>query len=300
VGIFVADLEKHDFSDVIFHTGKGTAMTFKDLSSNGFVIGPNKVDVDGILDGPYTKKVTVRHFVGGKLVELTDVQATQGEFSTSFVLRQGRNTLCFALDKAQGEELQFDVFCKSSLREWAENIVKALILVILVKTFVVQAFYIPTGSMRDTLDPGDYILVDKVSFLFSEPATSDIIVFQYPMNFTQDFIKRLVGQSHDVLEMRNKELLRNDQAIEEPFAVHKDFKRFLIGPWRIRDNWGPLEVPEDHVFAMGDNRDYSQDSRFWGPLPKFRLKGKAFLVYFPLKRFGLIGHGKASSPSSAP
>ena len=289
--MFAPDLQAYDFSDIIFHTGQGKGLGYKELAGNGFVLNAIDVDIDGVLDGPYTKRVTVRHFVGGKIVDIRDVQATQGEFSCQLSLRRGRNTIGFLVEKDAQDELMIDVFCKTTAREWAENLVKALILVILVKTFVVQAFYIPTGSMEDTLLPGDYILVDKVSFLFSAPKRNDIIVFQYPKNFTQDFIKRLVGLPGDELRMKNKQLFRDDKKVEEKWVVNKDFRRYIIGEWAKRDNWSPRKISENAFFVMGDNRDYSQDSRFWGELPKFRLKGKAFLVYMPLRRFGLIRHG---------
>ncbi len=289
--MFAPDLQAYDFSDIIFHTGTGKGIGYKELAGNGFVLNAHDVDVDGILDGPYTKRVTIRHFVGGRIVDIKDVQATQGEFSTQLSLRRGRNTIGLLVEKEDQDELFFDVFCKSWVREWAENLIKALILVILVKTFVVQAFYIPTGSMEDTLYPGDYILVDKVSYLFERPKRNDIIVFQYPDNFTQDFIKRLVGLPGDELRMKNKQLFRDGQKLMEPWVVNKDFRRYILGEWSIRDNWKSRTIGPDNYFVMGDNRDYSQDSRFWGELPQFRLKGKAFLVYMPLRRFGLIRHG---------
>lgn len=298
--MFAPDLDDFGFSDIILNPGQGKTVPYKELVANGFVVNAARVDLDGVLDGPYTKRVTVRHLVAGTVVDLQEVQATSGEFSCSLTLRRGRNSLGFFVEKEDAEELVVDIFCKSTLREWAENLVKALILVILVKTFVVQAFFIPTGSMEDTLFPGDYILVDKVSYLFDEPRREDIIVFQYPLNFTQDFIKRLIGLAGDTLEMRNKQLHRNGERLDEPFIVNKDFRRYIIGAWAIRDNWGPLTVPDRALFAMGDNRDYSQDSRFWGPLPRFRLKGKAFVIYYPFRRFGLIRHGRPGLPPAQP
>ena len=298
--MFAPDLQAYDFSDIIFHTGAGKGIGYKELAGNGFVLNATDVDIDGVLDGPYTKRVTIRHFVGGRIVDIRDVQATQGEFSCQLSLRRGRNTIGFLVEKEAQDELLIDVFCKSSAREWAENLVKALILVILVKTFVVQAFFIPTGSMEDTLFPGDYILVDKVSYLLTEPKRNDIIVFQYPKNFTQDFIKRLVGLPGDELRMKNKQLYRSGKKVDEKWVVNKDFRRYILGEWSIRDNWDTKKISDDCYFVMGDNRDYSQDSRFWGELPKFRLKGKAFLVYMPLRRFGLIRHGVHSEASSEP
>ena len=291
MSLFVPDLQAHDFSDIIFHSGQGKGMGFQELAGNGFVLNAQDVEIDGVLDGPYTKRVTMRHFVSGKVVDVQDTQATQGEFTCQLALRRGRNTLEFSIEKGEQAELSFDVFCKSGLREWSENLVKALILVILVKTFVVQAFYIPTSSMEDTLFPGDYILVDKVSYLIEEPKRNDIIVFQYPENFTQDFIKRLVGLPGDELMMKNKQFFRDGNAVEEPWVVNKDFRRYIMGKWSIRDNWKSITVPKNHFFVMGDNRDFSQDSRFWGTLPQYRLKGKAFLIYMPISRFGLIRHG---------
>ena len=288
----VIDLSKYEYSDLIFRCANGKNLTFTELASDGFVINGSCLEIEGVLDAPVNKRITFRHYVGSRVVDVRDLQSTQGEFGCDVELRLGVNILKFQFADSDKEPLIVKVYNRTTLREWIENLVKALILVILVKTFIVQAFFIPTGSMEDTLLPRDYILVDKFSYIMNSPEINDIIVFQYPNNFTQDFIKRLVGKEGDKLSMDRKNLSRNGKELDEPWVVHKDFRYFVIGnEWNNRDVWDELTVPSNHYFAMGDNRDFSKDSRFWGPLDKARLKGRAFMVYYPFKRFGLIRHG---------
>jgi signal peptidase I len=291
--MFVADLAKYEYSDLIFRCANGKNLTFAELAGDGFVINGSSIELEGVLDAPVNKRITFRHYVGSKVVDVRDLQSTQGEFGCDIELRLGLNRLQFQFADSDKEPLVVKVFNRTTAREWIENLVKALVLVILVKTFVVQAFFIPTGSMEDTLLPRDYILVDKFSYIMNPPELNDIIVFQYPNNFTQDFIKRLVGKEGDKLSMNRKNLFRNGEELDEPWVVHKDFRYFVIGnQWNNRDVWDELTVPDNHYFAMGDNRDFSKDSRFWGPLDKARLKGRAFMIYYPFSRFGLIRHGR--------
>jgi len=187
---------------------------------------------------------------------------------------------------------------KSTAREYFESICVAVILAFFVRTFVVQAFKIPTGSMENNLLVGDHLLVNK--FVFAPTLTSiekillpidpirrgDIIVFKYPEDPERDFIKRVIGLPGETLELRNKHVYINGTLLEEPY-VH-----FLFpidgdgsGPpdvsdYDVRRNYGQVTVPPDQYFMMGDNRDNSQDSRYWGFLPRDYVKGKALFVYF--------------------
>jgi len=290
--MFIPDLAKYEYSDLMFRSPDGRAKSFSELAADGFVINDSAVEIEGVLDSPVNKRVTFRHYVAGKVVEVLDLQSNQGEFGLSANLRLGRNHFTFSFVDSEDNTLSINVFRKTTVREWIENLVKALILVILVKTFIVQAFFIPTGSMENTLLPRDYILVDKFSYILNPPEINDIIVFQYPNNYTQDFIKRLVGKSGDKLSMNRKDLYRDGEKLDEPWVVHKDFRYFVINDsFSKRDIWNEMTVPDNHYFAMGDNRDYSKDSRFWGPLDKARLKGKALMVYYPFSRWGLVRHG---------
>jgi signal peptidase I len=166
----------------------------------------------------------------------------------------------------------------------------AVLLALFIRTFVVQAFKIPSGSMLPTLQIGDHLLVNKFIYgiripivgkrilEFSHPERGDVVVFIYPQDRTKDFIKRVVAVAGDRLEVKNKELFVNGQRVEDPNA-HYD----RTGPGMMRaprDNFGPFTVPEDKIFVMGDNRDHSHDSRFWGPVTIDDILGKAFILYW--------------------
>lgn len=179
---------------------------------------------------------------------------------------------------------------KSTFREYAEALIVALALAMFIRTFFVQAFKIPSESMLPTLLVGDHLLVNKLLYgvrvpivgtrflSFFEPERGDIIVFVYPEDRDKDFIKRIVGVPGDVIEVRKKQLYRNGKPVDrssEPYAQYTSG----LEPG-VRDNFGPVTVPEGHVFVMGDNRDRSFDSRFWGFVPYEDIKGKAMVLYW--------------------
>jgi len=179
---------------------------------------------------------------------------------------------------------------KRLLWEYVEAIVTALILALIIRTYIVQAFKIPSGSMIPTLLIGDHILVNKFLFgteipftdkkilILRKPEKGDIIVFKYPENPKKDFIKRVVASEGDVIEERNKVVYVNGQVVLEPYIQHFDQSiRFGADP---RDNFGPLIVPKDKVFVMGDNRDQSYDSRYWGFVDINQIRGKALIIYW--------------------
>ena len=187
---------------------------------------------------------------------------------------------------------------KSTIREYLEAIVLAAILTVVIRGLVIQAFRIPTGSMEDTLLVGDFLFVNKMIYgseidigwsgnrilyyrfpAIREPKPGDIIVFRYPDDPARDFIKRCVAIEGQTVEIRDKVLYVNGVAPEEPHAVHKD-PRVLPGETNPRDNFGPYVVPDDHIFMLGDNRDNSHDSRFWGALPRSLVKGKSMFLYW--------------------
>lgn len=179
---------------------------------------------------------------------------------------------------------------KSALRENIEAIIVAIVLALFIRTFVVQAFKIPSGSMLNTLLIGDHILVNK--FIFgvrlpfagtvlipvSKPEHNDIVVFKFPEDPSKDFIKRVVGIEGDTIEIRNKKVYVNGKLEQSDFAIHLD--PYSHYSEKNRDNLGPITVPENSIFVMGDNRDYSYDSRFWGFVDLKDLKGKAFMIYW--------------------
>jgi len=188
-------------------------------------------------------------------------------------------------------------FRKSTLREYFESIVIAVILALFIRTFVVQAFKIPTGSMEENLLIGDHLLVNK--FVFGPTASSlerallpvgtirrgDVIVFKFPEEPERDFIKRVVGLPGEMLEVREKKVYINGAPLEEPYAhylapVPASSAFHEVTSFDVRDRYGPVTVPPNQYFVMGDNRDNSQDSRYWGFLPRENIKGKALVIYW--------------------
>lgn len=176
-------------------------------------------------------------------------------------------------------------------RENIEAILVAVLIALFIRTFVVQAFKIPSGSMKQTLQIGDHILVNK--FLYGikipywrktiipieKPQRGDIIVFKYPIDPDKDFIKRVIGVGGDVVECRDKKLYVNGELLNHDHGVFTD-PHVLPGNIRPRDNFGPITVPENSLFVMGDNRDESFDSRFWGYVDLKAVNGKAFIIYW--------------------
>jgi signal peptidase I len=181
---------------------------------------------------------------------------------------------------------------KKLLWEYVKAVVTALVLALIIRAFVIQAFTIPSGSMIPTLLVGDYILVNK--FLLGSPVDipftninlfrmpglrrphkGDVIVFKFPVDPSKDFIKRVVAVEGDKIEARDKVIYVNGLPANEPFMRHTDN---LVLP--NRDNFGPIEIPKDKFFCMGDNRDNSRDSREWGFVDIKDVKGKALIIYF--------------------
>ncbi|MEE9913122.1 MAG: signal peptidase I [Deltaproteobacteria bacterium] len=180
---------------------------------------------------------------------------------------------------------------KSKVREFIEAILTAVLIAAFIISFVVQAFKIPSGSMIPTLLVGDHLFVNKFIYgvkipyfrktiiPLTDPKREDVIVFIYPQDRSKDFIKRVIGVAGDKIEMKNKKLFINDRAYADPFGVYDDP---AIYPAHVqpRDNFGPVIVPQDSVFVMGDNRDHSLDSRFWGFVDLKDVQGKAFILYW--------------------
>jgi signal peptidase I len=192
---------------------------------------------------------------------------------------------------------------RSIFQEYSEAFVVAVVLAIIIRALFVQAFKIPSGSMQPTLLIGDHILVNKLIYgvripftdkrwphfdncwpfnkicMFHQPARGDVIVFIFPEDRTKDFIKRVVGIAGDTIEIRNKQVIRNGKPATNPHARYVS-NMVLPGDMSRRDNMPPVTVPPEHLFVMGDNRDESHDSRFWGFVPVQDVKGEAFLIYY--------------------
>jgi signal peptidase I len=189
---------------------------------------------------------------------------------------------------------------KSVFREYFELIAETAVFVFFVMTFVVQAFQIPTGSMEPTLLVGDFLLVNKQ--IYANPTTpldrlllprrelrrGDIVVFKYPNDMSKDYVKRVIGLPGETLEIQGKQVMIDGKPIEEPYKVHSDSQVFAKKDYynyeeTIRDNFGPVTIPAGHIFAMGDNRDNSFDSRYWGEVPLSYVKGRPWVIYFSYK-----------------
>jgi len=195
---------------------------------------------------------------------------------------------------------------KHIVREYAESIAIAICLALVIRTFIVQAFKIPSGSMEDTLAVGDHILVNKfiygskIPFTGSrilkirDPRQGDVIVFEYPEDPSKDFIKRVVGAPGDTVEVKNKRVYVNGKLYDNPHEVHKE-PETVPKEMNPRDNKEAIKVPAGSYFVMGDNRDRSYDSRFWGFVTMDKIKGLAFIKYWSWDkdkyrvRFGSIG-----------
>jgi signal peptidase I len=188
-------------------------------------------------------------------------------------------------------------FKKSTLREYFESIVIAVILALFIRTFVVQAFKIPTGSMENNLLIGDHLLVNKFVFGPTETGAErtllpvgtikrrDIIVFKYPEEPDRDFIKRVIGLPGETVEVREKKVYINGTALDEPYVhflapASAPSELHEVTSFDVRERFGPVTVPADQYFMMGDNRDNSADSRYWGFLRRDYIKGKALVIYW--------------------
>lgn len=169
---------------------------------------------------------------------------------------------------------------KSPLMEMIESILIAVLLALIIRTFIAQPFIIPSGSMEPTLQVGDRILVSKINYKFSEPQRGDIVVFKFPLDPSKDFVKRLIGKAGDKVEVRNGKLYLNGRKAPE---------EYLPEGLEMDRDFGPVEVPQGHYMMLGDNRNNSDDSRSWGPLPENLVVGKAVAVYWPSQRIMGLG-----------
>jgi signal peptidase I len=174
---------------------------------------------------------------------------------------------------------------KRFIKEYLEPIVIAVFIALFIRAFIVQAFKIPSSSMEPTLLVGDHLLVNKFIygiripytdiklFQYKKPERGDIIVFIFPKDRTKDFIKRVIGAEGEKVTIARNKIYINDKLIDDPWG-HFTLPRSSI------EDYGPVTIPENSLFVMGDNRDNSQDSRFWGFVKLNEVKGKAFIIYF--------------------
>lgn len=230
---------------------------------------------EGLLRGPGAK---------GK----SPLQSNTLHITVPRVLRRGRETLLWCMV----EMTAVNTLRKKSLfREYAEAAAIAVLLALFIRTFVVQAFKIPSGSMEPTLLVGDHILVNKFIYgvklpyvattliPISRPERYDVIVFVYPVDKSKDFIKRVIALPGETVEIRGRKVYINGKPISDPYAYY-DRNPHGLTPTSETYHFGPVKVPPDHVFVLGDNRNHSYDSRFWGFVPLRSVKGKAFIIYW--------------------
>jgi signal peptidase I len=198
--------------------------------------------------------------------------------------------------------------------EWVKSLGITIVLLIVIRTFLVQTFVITSGSMEDTLLVGDFLMVNRLALGsripgtdfrtpgYSEARLNEVVVFDPAHEEDMKLVKRIVGMPGDTVEMRDKHLWRNGERVEEPWVRWQDFSGDHEHPmmaWQrsylaetvdpasyrpTRDAWGPLVIPEDRYFMLGDNRDFSLDSRYWGLIEGWRLEGKAMFFYFSYDR----------------
>ena len=177
------------------------------------------------------------------------------------------------------------------IKEYLEPIVIAVFIALFIRTFIVQAFKIPSSSMEPTLLVGDYLLVNKFIYgikipftelklyPFKNPKRGDIVVFIYPKDRSKDFIKRVIGTEGEKVEIIRNKIYINDHLIDDPWG-HYSEKNDWLKQLQLMERFGPVVVPKESLFVLGDNRDNSQDSRFWGFVNVNAVKGKALVIYF--------------------
>jgi len=171
------------------------------------------------------------------------------------------------------------------IKEWVEPIAIAVVLALFIRAFVVQAFKIPTGSMKPTLNERDRIFVNKFIYKFKEPEIGDVVVFKYPEDPKKDFIKRFIASGGESIEIRSGDIFIDGKLVEDPEKIKSIY---YYNKGRYGKKGTSVSIPKDHFYALGDNSKSSRDSRYWGFVPRKNLVGKAFLIYWPPRRIRLI------------
>ena len=311
-----------EIHDVSVRSGQSTAITIDRLDPED-VLGESALTILGTVAGRLPdgfQLILEQHPRGRSPLRFLLPHPERGRFETAVTLRNGANDMTLRVtdpDGAIADEHRFVVHYKSSFREWNETVFIAFLLALMIRSLVLQAFWIPTGSMEPTLlgekhDPvtneltraGDRILVNRFAYVadlsldgrisfgprywFAFPKRGDIVVFKYPDKnpnaAPRDFIKRVIGLPGDRIRIVDGVVSVNDVPLVEPYIAEP--------PWQDFET----RVPMDSLFVMGDNRNNSADSRFWGPMPLKNLKGQAVLLYWPMARFRPIrSHPHAAS-----
>ncbi|WP_408954572.1 signal peptidase I [Natroniella sp. ANB-PHB2] len=166
---------------------------------------------------------------------------------------------------------------KDKVKEYLEAVIVAVVIAFFIINFVAQAFYIPSGSMRPELQPGDRIFANKFIYRFREPRRQEVVVFKYPVEPELNFIKRIIGMPGDRVEIVDGQVYINDQILKEGYILEESYSDF-----------SEVQIPEDNYFVLGDNRNNSEDSRYWGFVPRENIVGQGSFIFWPLTRIGLI------------
>jgi len=224
-------------------------------------------------------------------------------------MRDGEHSVDVVAERLRPDRRSRADRMRRGLGDWLKSIAIAFGLFLFIRATVVEAFKIPTSSMEGTLLVGDFLLVNKAVYgahipgldlvlpAFTEPVRGDVIVFHPPHEPDKNYVKRLIGVPSDTLQMRDKQLFLNNEPVDEPYARHVDARGDAIHPdmeWQshhliasrprgyhpTRDNWGPIVVPEGRYFVLGDNRDNSEDSRYWGFVSRDQIRGRPWVVYY--------------------
>jgi len=310
----VAGAKAVGIADVSVRSGQSTAIAVERLDPDD-VLSESALTILGTVSGRLPddfQLILEQHPRGRSALRFSLPPPERGRFETAITLRNGANDFAVRITRPDGtvaDECRFTVHYKSSFREWNETVFIAFLLALMIRSLVLQAFWIPTGSMEPTLlgekrDPvtneltraGDRILVNRFAYVadlsldgripfgprywFAFPKRGDIVVFKYPDKnpnaAPRDFIKRVIGLPGDHIRIIEGIVSVNGVPLNEPYIAEP--------PWQDFET----RVPTDSLFVMGDNRNNSADSRYWGPMPLKNLKGQAVLLYWPAGRFRAI------------
>lgn len=231
------------------------------------------------------QQVQVNHYTGGRIIYLDVVRSSDGAFSLPLRLFRGFNEITLtSFDDSQRRYSRYVVY-KTPWREWIETAVFAVILALVIRTFFVQAFVIPSSSMERTLCKGDRILVNKLAYRLFPPRRKDVVVFEYPRDHSECFIKRIVGLGGESLDVCDHRVSVGGILLDEPYLHGIDRRRALPGEERKVERF---RVPESRYFLMGDNRPVSWDSRKYGAVGPECFLGRASFIYWPFERMGWI------------
>ncbi|MFZ2957337.1 MAG: signal peptidase I [Candidatus Ozemobacteraceae bacterium] len=297
------------FRDLTLRHGKGPVTLIEQIPPDE-VFSEATLWLSGHLSSrlPDGARLEMVHSPRGRQPVASDLPAERGRFASTLTLRNGANDFTLRVFDAKNEPMckqMFTLFYKSSFREWNETVFIAFVLALIIRSLVLQAFWIPTGSMEPTLlgekrsgsgavleRAGDRILVDKFAYVadltldgrlpflpkiwFGLPRRGDIVVFKYPdknlANPPRDFIKRVVGLPGERIRITDGIVYVNNTPLQEPYIAEPPYNDF------------ETTVPDESLFVMGDNRNNSLDSRFWGAMPLSNLKGQAVFLYWPFGR----------------